>query len=303
MLNGGEGDDTYLYASIADFVTGTAVVDLISDSAGSADRAVVTGAISIANTQSLARAGGVERLVAATVADDGNGGTGGLAHSIVVNTTDTLGSFRTIDLSPSADVNSTGVVTLTGVTVGVSVSGVAAGNNTLTGGSGVDTIVGGSIADTLVGGVGADVLTGGAGADTFQMVAADAGDTISDFVSGTDKFDFDTTLVATGGANAIVFESGSAGTTLGATTTVFELAGVTTNGTAADLISKLGATAINSTIDVGDKLLIVAYKTGGGAQIWMFTDVNGENIEAGELVLVAELTGVAADALAAGDFI
>jgi serralysin len=59
------------------------------------------------------------------------------------------------------------------------------------GGSGVDIIIGNASANVLVGGAGADQLTGGAGADAFCYAAtAQGGDTITDFVSGTDRFEF-----------------------------------------------------------------------------------------------------------------
>jgi len=58
-----------------------------------------------------------------------------------------------------------------------------AGNNTLTGGQGNDTLMGGG---------GSDILTGGAGSDLFvyKAIMAEAGDSITDFTSGTDKFGF-----------------------------------------------------------------------------------------------------------------
>ncbi len=63
--------------------------------------------------------------------------------------------------------------------------------DTLNGNGGADTLNGGAGADTINGGAGADTLTGGADADTFVFgsgVQGD-GDTITDFVSGTDKID------------------------------------------------------------------------------------------------------------------
>jgi Ca2+-binding RTX toxin-like protein len=61
---------------------------------------------------------------------------------------------------------------------------------TITGTAAADKLVGGSGADVITGGVGRDQLTGGAGADQFRFdLAASASnlDTITDFVSGTDK--------------------------------------------------------------------------------------------------------------------
>ncbi len=61
----------------------------------------------------------------------------------------------------------------------------------LNGGSGADTLNGGFGADTLTGGFGADILTGGSGADLFIYKApGEGGDTITDFTSGLDKFQF-----------------------------------------------------------------------------------------------------------------
>lgn len=59
------------------------------------------------------------------------------------------------------------------------------------GGSGADTIIGNDAANVLVGGAGADKLTGGSGGDAFCFAsAAQGGDTIGDFVSGTDHLEF-----------------------------------------------------------------------------------------------------------------
>jgi Ca2+-binding RTX toxin-like protein len=63
-----------------------------------------------------------------------------------------------------------------------------AGNDLLIGGSGNDLLVGGSGDDTLVGGSRNDILTGGLGADQFMFYFLNQGvDTITDFISGTDK--------------------------------------------------------------------------------------------------------------------
>jgi serralysin len=61
---------------------------------------------------------------------------------------------------------------------------------TITGTSAADTLVGGAGADVITGGARSDQLTGGAGADQFKFDQAPGTtnlDTITDFVSGTDK--------------------------------------------------------------------------------------------------------------------
>jgi len=81
----------------------------------------------------------------------------------------------------------------------------------ITGGTGNDTLIGGAGNDTLTGGVGQDSLTGGAGADTFVFAANATGsvvsrsattDTITDFLSGTDKLNI--TNITTGAPTAFL---------------------------------------------------------------------------------------------------
>lgn len=79
----------------------------------------------------------------------------------------------------------------TDATANVTIIG-GAGDDVLTGNAAIDTITGGEGNDTITGGAGADILTGGAGADMFKFtLATDSNgvnaDTITDFVSGTDK--------------------------------------------------------------------------------------------------------------------
>jgi Ca2+-binding RTX toxin-like protein len=84
---------------------------------------------------------------------------------------------------------------------------------TVNGGAGTQIIVGSAYADTLTGGAGTDNLTGGAGNDWFRYNATNEGtDTITDFVSGTDKFLFEDTAFS----NAATFTSNATGTAIGA---------------------------------------------------------------------------------------
>jgi Ca2+-binding RTX toxin-like protein len=73
------------------------------------------------------------------------------------------------------------------------VTGVAGVSNVIEnaiGSAQADTLIGNSAANRLTGGSGADTLTGGGSADTFFFASiAQGGDTITDFVSGTDRIE------------------------------------------------------------------------------------------------------------------
>ncbi|MCW6052265.1 calcium-binding protein [Lyngbya sp. CCAP 1446/10] len=66
-----------------------------------------------------------------------------------------------------------------------------AGDDNIVGSNFNDTIKGGDGSDTITGGLGADVLSGGTGANLFVYTTTKEGDDkITDFKSGTDKFQF-----------------------------------------------------------------------------------------------------------------
>ncbi len=165
----------------------------------------------------------------------------------------------TVNVANAINLNSTGIVTKTGgansvttltvvdnatVTIGgdtdltlskisVPTSGVKVdaskfkANLMLESSDKVDTLIGGSGNDTLSGGLGADSLTGGGGADSFVIkptVATGAGDSITDFSSGTDrlvlkKVDFTTlaSSIGTGFSTATDFVTLAGGVATAAT--------------------------------------------------------------------------------------
>ncbi|THD34591.1 MAG: matrixin family metalloprotease [Sphingomonas sp.] len=63
------------------------------------------------------------------------------------------------------------------------------GDDVLDGGNGADLLRGGNGNDTLKGGAGNDTLSGGAGVDKFVFDHGTNQDTVTDFISGTDKLD------------------------------------------------------------------------------------------------------------------
>jgi hypothetical protein len=187
--------------------------------------------------------------------------------------------------------NETAVVEATGA------NSIAENDNTITDGTGNDTIV---------------LSTDATSSETVVLVSDGVNDLIVNFQAGAlatggDVVDFDGTLKSITGAATVVFQAnatnGSNLDAIGATTTVYELATQTTNGTAAGLVAELGTAATNADIDAGDTLLFVAYTNTGLTQIWRFVDANGANVDAAELTLEATFTGITPDALDAANFV
>jgi len=165
---------------------------------------------------------------------------------------------------------STGADTLTG----------GAGNDALTGGAGNDVISGGAGTDTITGGTGKDTMTGGDGADTFVFSAngtastpavnvstLSATDTITDFVSGTDKLS---------GTQAVAF--------LGNFTNI-QAALAANNAT--------GVAALSAAFVTGEKNLYVFEAAGNSlsADDLVIHLPNTESVAAGDLLLGSQGAG------------
>jgi serralysin len=99
-------------------------------------------------------------------------------------------NFEHLTLTGSSAINGTGN-TVANIITGNS------NNNILNGLGGIDTLIGGDGDDQLIGDAGADALTGGLGADIFVYSNSlfhsngSTRDTITDFLSGTDKINLD----------------------------------------------------------------------------------------------------------------
>lgn len=145
--------------------------------------------------------------------------------TITMGANDTqIAAGKTLTVNATALTSADATLTFTGTASeldgSLSVTG-GNGNDTITGGGFTDTLVGGIGVDVLAGGLSADNLTGGTLADTFVFSAvADSNsantDTITDFVSGTDKIrvtlDYSTQTVALD-INAVRTSAGVAGVT------------------------------------------------------------------------------------------
>jgi Ca2+-binding RTX toxin-like protein len=152
----------------------------------------------------------------------------------------------------------------------------------ISGGSGNDVILGGAGSDFITGGFGSDILSGGDGSDTFNFSAGSestilALDTVSDFVSGEDKFDFTTVP-----DDVITSPSYAA------------------SGTG-DLIDDIGE-AIVSGGPVTKSVVYVVGISGIGEGSYLFYDENGDN-QVGMNELVLNLGNESDTILSISDFI
>lgn len=254
-------------------------------------------------------AGGTTAVVGNTVIDAA-GSTGGLtvnlsSAAVTNNISVTLGN------AASGEKN----VISTGLGADVIIGGTGA--DSINGGAGADVITGGSGNDTIIGAADDDVITLGAGNDVIRFVqgsattiaafdTANGTDTVADFTAGTstgsDRIDWKAALFAINGTAIIAYQDGELNEEIAAGTTVYEIAGALTDGTAAGLVAALGTAAVNATLAAGDALVFVNYTAGNVAQVWYFVNGSGADVTAAELTLAATLQGVTADSLVAGNF-
>jgi len=188
------------------------------------------------NTTTLAGGAGTDTLIFSA-----NTGSGSITQDATVTGFETVsfltagiaGTFATVVNDAGVAAAATQTINASNLTGTLLWNGVAEldGKFSITGGSGADTLTGGSLVDTISGGLGNDVITGGLGADSltgglgvdtfdYTLVTQSNGtntDTITDFVTGTDKLqvtlDYTTQTVALD-INAVRSSAGVAGTTL-----------------------------------------------------------------------------------------
>jgi hypothetical protein len=183
-------------------MTGNAAANQLSGGAGND---TLTGG---AGNDTLVGGGGNDVYVVGNgdvLTETASGGTDLVKSNISWTLTDGL---EKLTLTGTAAINGTGNAaanTLTG----------NAAANALGGGDGNDTLLGKGGADVLSGGNGSDKLSGGKGADAFVFDAALTAaniDTVTDFVSGSDKLRLDDdvfTALGTGALPGTAFRAGA----------------------------------------------------------------------------------------------
>ena len=197
-INGGAGNDTIIISGSGGLIDGGADTDTLQQTSGS----FTIGSVS--SIEAIFLGGGANMFFTAAQFATG------LASNSSLNGTGTI----TIDMAPGDKVLASGMTAEAGSAINFVINGSTGvdvikaninATNTIFGGDSTDQIRGGSRVDTINGGTGndkilgfggADILTGGTGADKFRyLFSTDAGtganaDTITDFVSGSDQFDF-----------------------------------------------------------------------------------------------------------------
>lgn len=228
-LNGEDGNDTFLYGSMAQFLSANALLDLVNGGNG-IDTAEIDGGITLTTSSDLTRMTSVEQIKARSQSATN------FAHSIVVNSDFNLGGVTTIDLSGDTKSTSTGSFDLRGVSQAMTLKGVGAGTNSFHGGSGADTLVGGSGNDSFFFGTAADAasdsLISGGGSDSV-VFASTAAETL---VVGNNF----------SGINSFWISTGAAGTSTGTTSENIN-ASTRTVGSGVTLSGNAGANTLTGT--------------------------------------------------------
>jgi len=173
-----------------------------------------------------------------------------------------------------------------------------AGDDTLSGGLGNDKLLGGDGNDSLIGGAGSDTLTGGSGADTFVLDSTTGIDTITDFLSGTDKIQI---RLPIGNGDAIL-DGAETRNAAGGFSAAAELVMFTQNVATmnvANAAAAIGSAA--SSYHTGDTALF-ALRSGTATALFKFTSAGDDaQVSAAELTQLVTLTG--ASSVAVSDFI
>jgi Ca2+-binding RTX toxin-like protein len=192
----------------------------------------------------------------------------------------------------------TAAINATGNALANAITGNAAAN-LLNGGGGSDILNGGGGADVLMGGVGADRLTGGAGADAFLFNNRIGADTVTDFTSGADRLRLSQAGIRIGDGDTLVegavLRPGPGGFAPGAELVIVtgNIAGaITASSAAAAIGSASAAYAAGAT-------RLFAVDNGASSALFLFTSAAVDaQVSAGELGLIATLSGTAATVLA-----
>lgn len=176
-LDGGDGDDTFLVRGSegSDFYTGGSGIDVIAVVNPSSSYSYIELGIStLDSVEAIANYSNISVKIKTDYSLD-------LIRVYLRNIESLEGSNGNNYLTGNVVYSS-----VTNQNRGIAINGYG-GNDELVGSYLSDRLDGGTGNDTLIGGQGDDTLIGGAGADYFRFDSDSGVDTVSDFVSGTDK--------------------------------------------------------------------------------------------------------------------
>lgn len=204
-ITGGTGNDTFKFGATGTLDASDSIVGGTGTDTVALNNNVDAGVTAVVD---LAKVTGVENYTLL----DANGDDTTVAEadavslsfaSLASNGTDDTDVVSTISgavITDSLDVFTVDASAVLDTDYRFAITGGAA-NDVLTGAAGVDTISGGEGNDVITGGAGADSLTGNAGSDVFAYTTSAstiaAADTITDFVTGTDKVQVTFTMTGT----------------------------------------------------------------------------------------------------------
>jgi Ca2+-binding RTX toxin-like protein len=289
-MNGREGNDTYFVDNAGDSISDRSGYDTVNSTLSYTLGATLEN-LTLSGTGALKGTGNA--LSNTLSGNAGNNILNGLDGIDTVSYANALAGV-TVNLATSSAQN----------TIGAGLDTLLNFEN-LTGSAFNDTLQGNSSANLLKGGAGADKLTGGTGTDTFVFNSKTGSDTITDFLSATDKLKFSQSAIRIGDGDllvegGVVRASGSGGFANSAELVIMQqnIAGTINTSSAASIIgSATAAYALGKTA-------LFAVDNGTTTGLFLFTAANTDAlVSAGELTQLGIIGNTATTALADYGFI
>jgi Ca2+-binding RTX toxin-like protein len=286
-LTGGDGSDVYYIDH-----SGDRVVESNSSAASGGTDTVYSSLASYtlgANVEN-GRVG-----TTATAALTGNSLNNAIRAGAGNNTLDGGGGVDTVDYGTAASAVKVSLATTASQATGGSGSDRLTGFENLIGSAHGDTLTGSSGANELTGAAGADRLAGGAGADRFVLNSLSGSDTLTDFVSASDKIVVRQSALRVGDGDTTVdgatSRSGPGGFAPSAEWVVIT-ANIAGSITAASAAAKIGSAT--SAYAVGARALFMV-DNGSASALYLFTAAGADAaVSVQELSLLATLSATAA---------
>jgi len=326
-LNNTAGADTITGGAGTENISITGVASVLNDTGGAAQNVTLAGTANASITGGT----GAESITAADGAITISAGSGALNFSHTPTATATLvfsggvagGTFGYTDAAAAAAVgntiNSSGVVS--GETLSINLGNITNKAETLVLGGSKDLVSTGGTASTAL------IQIGGGGQDSITLLAAHTAadsvnvgasttwnDSITNFKTNTDKFDFLSGAINHGTTNITTQVTTTAQTTVGASGAEFatnpnsvlfnvaNLGGSTKGVTTANLAAGLNGVSAAGNFAVNDHVLIL-YTSNGNEGLFYYTTSSTTTVATTDLQLVATFSGNNNTVTTTGDII